>query len=147
LKPWESAGLGLHKSSLLWAQEFLSGSGQECEPTSHAYEADFNAYSWISAKNFYYQAVKTGSNALWAKTFRALGQVMHLLADSAVPAHVRNDPHLADPYEKWVANNFGNIKPKFLNNTSYKAINTLKQRAFFIITITNTYPCKVSNNH
>ncbi|GKT07184.1 hypothetical protein [Desulforhabdus sp. TSK] len=110
LKPWEIAGLGLHKSSLLWAQEFLSGSGQGCEPTSDVYEADFNAYSWISAKNFYYQAIKTGSNALWAKTFRALGQVMHLLADSAVPAHVRNDPHLADPYEKWVANNFGNIK-------------------------------------
>ncbi|GAB6908967.1 hypothetical protein JCM12296A_48070 [Desulfosarcina cetonica] len=42
--------------------------------------------------------------------FRSLGQLMHLVSDAAVPAHVRNDPHPpflldSDPYEKWVEEN------------------------------------------
>lgn len=31
--------------------------------------------------------------ALWATTFRALGNVVHLLQDAAQPQHTRNDPH------------------------------------------------------
>jgi hypothetical protein len=33
-------------------------------------------------------------DAAFADTFRAVGQVMHLIADSGVPAHVRNDIHI-----------------------------------------------------
>lgn len=29
----------------------------------------------------------------FADTFRALGQVVHLIVDAPVPEHVRNDPH------------------------------------------------------
>jgi hypothetical protein len=32
-------------------------------------------------------------SAYWATTFRALGDVMHLLQDMAQPQHTRNDPH------------------------------------------------------
>ena len=55
------------------------------------------------------------------QTFRSLGQVMHLVSDMAVPAHVRNDSHPGpllswaaksqkiDEYEKWVADHDGLI--------------------------------------
>ena len=95
LKDWNNAGLfSLNRSSIIWAQ------------------ASDNDFSWQLAKEYYYHALLTGSEESWAKTFRALGQVMHLVSDAAVPAHVRNDAHAkvyiyddSDPYENWVKNN------------------------------------------
>jgi hypothetical protein len=70
-----------------------------------------NDYSWLLSRDYYYQALLTGSEEQYAKTFRSIGQVMHLVSDAAVPAHVRNDAHLkkgfyddSDPYENWVKN-------------------------------------------
>ena len=37
-----------------------------------------------------------------ANTFRALGQLMHLVQDASVPAHVRDDVHIFYTYEGWV---------------------------------------------
>lgn len=38
-----------------------------------------------------------------AAAYVCLGQVLHLLEDASVPAHVRNDQHLdGDPYEQWL---------------------------------------------
>jgi hypothetical protein len=55
-------------------------------------------WSWNDAREYYFKALtspsKTERDKNWAKTFRALGQIMHLLQDSANPAHVRNDPHV-----------------------------------------------------
>ncbi len=96
MEPWDRAGLDIPLfptgiSSLVWAQ--LSD-----DPGGYSY----NAFSWIAARNNYYKALTTGSESDWKLTFQALGQVMHLVADAAVPAHVRNDTHpLGDPYEKW----------------------------------------------
>jgi hypothetical protein len=53
-----------------------------------------NDYSWLLSREYYYQALLTGSEEQYAKTFRSIGQVMHLVSDAAVPAHVRNDAHL-----------------------------------------------------
>ncbi len=36
-------------------------------------------------------------NAYWATTFRALGDVVHLVEDMAQPQHTRNDPHAGLP--------------------------------------------------
>ncbi len=96
LEPWESAGLDMPlvptgMSSLVWAQ--LSD-----DPGAYA----TNAFSWSAARANYHRALTTGSESDWAQTFQRLGQVMHLLADAAVPAHVRNDSHPSgDAYEKW----------------------------------------------
>lgn len=38
-------------------------------------------------------AIEADRKAYWATTFRALGDVMHLLQDMAQPQHTRNDPH------------------------------------------------------
>ncbi|MGV8073115.1 MAG: hypothetical protein AB2L11_00940 [Syntrophobacteraceae bacterium] len=118
LKSWDSAGLDLpllspELSSLVWAQ--LSDDPQG-DP--------HNEFSWTAARKSYYRALKTGSEADWALTFRILGQVMHLVSDAAVPAHVRNDPHYPgdpDRYEAWAAAN-GQMgpAPEFISKLNYK---------------------------
>lgn len=94
--PWQSAGLddfpftGI--SSIIWGQNSSQG------------------FSWINARRAYKTALTASSRAErdqgFADMFRGLGQVMHLIADSSVPAHVRNDQHAlpipGDPYEDWV---------------------------------------------
>ena len=55
-------------------------------------------WSWNDAREYYSKALTSETKAerdeQWGNTFRALGQIMHLIQDSANPAHVRNDPHL-----------------------------------------------------
>jgi hypothetical protein len=53
-----------------------------------------NEYSWGMAWEYYAEALFTNESstrdAKLAKTFRSLGQIMHLIQDMAVPAHTRN---------------------------------------------------------
>lgn len=80
-----------------------------------------NSMSWIWARNHFYEALTTTFNGrrepAFADTFRALGQVMHLVQDVAVPAHTRNDFHFpaidGEPYEAYIGKIF-----KRLNYTS-----------------------------
>ena len=48
----------------------------------------------------------------FAWTFQALGHSLHLIQDASVPAHTRNDSHIAvvgyDPYERWTRQNAEN---------------------------------------
>ncbi len=125
LKPWDKAGLnnffintfcfGIGEdfsvdSSIIWAQkqpELLSTK---------------NYWSWNKAREYYYKALtvndKNTKEMYFAQTFRSLGQVMHLIADSSVPAHVRNDIHVfpltipylgieigSQTYESWARKN------------------------------------------
>ncbi len=57
-------------------------------------------WSWNDAREYYFKALTSETKAdrdiYWGKTFRALGQVMHLLQDSANPSHVRADLHPFD---------------------------------------------------
>jgi len=57
-------------------------------------------WSWNDAREYYFKALTSETKAerdiYWGKTFRALGQVMHLLQDSANPSHVRDDLHPFD---------------------------------------------------
>lgn len=107
LKPWGSAGLTLtmpdSDSNLLWAQN----------P-----DQDF---SWQNARILYYEALTTGNEQAFAGTFLTLGHLMHLIADMAVPAHVRDDAHplgtgwyipktwRGDFYEKWAMENYDDV--------------------------------------
>jgi len=80
--PTSNAGLtGPGESAVLWSLRPVGG--QE--------------WSWNDAREYYYKALTSETKAErdrnWAKMFRALGQVMHLLQDSANPSHVRNDAH------------------------------------------------------
>ena len=95
---------GPYTSALQWAQ---------ARPGSN------DPYSWADAREYYYKALTSryetidgenlesaehSRNWYFAQTFRALGQVIHLLEDMATPAHVRNDRHIpgdADLYEAY----------------------------------------------
>jgi hypothetical protein len=115
LKSWDSSGLDMPLfptgiSSLVWAQS-------SDDPEGYTY----NGFSWIAARKSYYRALITGSETDWALTFQAVGRLMHLVSDAAVPAHVRNDPHPSgDPYEAWTAAN-GKMDDDLNSKLNYKS--------------------------
>ena len=108
-KAWNSAGLPLMPSNLVWSQQ----AAQEGETT----------FSWQTARESYFVALETGNTDDFAVSFRAIGQIIHLLSDMAVPAHVRNDKHPdevwritigpGDPYENWTKANVRTGKINF----------------------------------
>jgi len=98
-------------SNITWATGYKS-------PTEKASMDDaYNPYldppapnNWDNARIYYYKALTrsaplgtNGRETAYAQTFQALGQVMHLLEDMAVPAHVRNDfqSHLTFGFSPW----------------------------------------------
>ena len=118
LKPWNQAGLtdtlwpvdlwcyfGQYPqnevtSNVTWATGFLSALPQNKDTQVTA----FNEWDWDSAREYYHiyltgkdfsgldvASDKRTRDEYMTKSFRALGQVLHLLQDTAVPAHVRND--------------------------------------------------------
>ncbi len=121
LKAWNEAGLNdifTGTSSVIWAQDqsssglFLGGD-----------------WSWKKAREYFYIALtgkdfsgnlvaadKTQRDAYFAKTFRACGQIMHLVEDASVPAHVRNNSHIfGEGYEEWVEDTRKNNQNIFNN--------------------------------
>jgi len=54
-------------------------------------------YSWLDTRDYFYTALtstsKTDRDQYFAKTFRGLGQLMHLVTDMSVPEHARDDGH------------------------------------------------------
>ncbi|MDA8142265.1 MAG: hypothetical protein M0036_26765 [Desulfobacteraceae bacterium] len=113
------------RSNLTWATGCLN---MECgEQSRDADSISRNAWDWPSARQYFYTYL-TGMNHTGqvitldqpsrdyylVNTLQAIGQVMHLLQDMAVPAHVRDDfsqGHLMllpgwDSPKKWVGNDF-----------------------------------------
>lgn len=98
-------------SNITWATGLKS-------PTDTASPRDLQDMGWDSARKYFHNALTATDppirEAHFAKTFQALGQTLHLLQDTAVPAHVRNDflSHLIyagmNPggISKWVLNPF-----------------------------------------
>ena len=81
-------------SNVTWATGFLTAppNGQkENFSTNFSYAPN----NWDHARRYYFWALVSDSREMrdqyFASTFQALGQVMHLLQDASVPAHVRND--------------------------------------------------------
>jgi hypothetical protein len=102
LKSWATSGLvflGQHQPSILWMQR-----ATECQD-----------WTWSAARCLFYGALTAASpgerDEAWAETFRAVGQLMHLVVDASVPEHTRNDPHplggLFGSYEYWAQTQHG----------------------------------------
>ena len=98
----------MYLSALLWAQS---------NPNS------FNTVTWQQTRTHFYDALTSTSQEeienSFAKTFKNLGQLMHLVSDMAVPAHVRNDAHPevmlwdwmgATHFEIYTKNHFNDLK-------------------------------------
>ena len=82
-------------SNITWA------TGYETRGVKLTTSMDRQDMNWDNAHGYFYSALTETDHYkrddYFVKTFRALGQVMHLLEDMGVPAHVRNDfqSHLA----------------------------------------------------
>lgn len=103
---YASPNSGTQYSALAWA----TGKNSYDGPFS---KWDMQDSGWLSARSYYYSAltsnVATKRDTSFTETFKSVGQVMHLLQDMAVPAHVRDDfwiSHvwrgLPNPYEGYV---------------------------------------------
>lgn len=76
--------------------------------------ANGNDWGWQTARSNYFTALTAstdnGRKVALANSFRAIGQVMHLVQDLASVAHVRNDAHpLGDGFEEYANSNIGNL--------------------------------------
>ena len=75
------------ESSILWSQRRLG--------TQYV----GGHYSWHDTRDYFYKALTTDVPGMrevyFAKTFRGLGQLMHLIEDLSVPEHARDDGHYA----------------------------------------------------
>jgi hypothetical protein len=84
----ECSSWKLWYSNVTWATGFLSANGPQITRPNQW-------MGWSDARDYYYWALTSTSNkereSYFAKTFQALGQVLHLNQDVSVPAHVRND--------------------------------------------------------
>jgi hypothetical protein len=85
------------QSSVLWAQN----------PDQRPFLASAETWSWIRARLEFRDALTmpdiSDRNTAFGNTFRALGQVLHLVVDGSVPAHTRNDSHVSgEPLEVWL---------------------------------------------
>lgn len=58
-----------------------------------AYEAMYRALTGRDSAGKEVAKTQEERNKYWATTFRALGDVVHLIQDMAQPQHTRNDPH------------------------------------------------------
>lgn len=76
-------------SNITWATGYKSSDEKLLTPM------DRQDMSWDNARSYFFSAltatVPVDRDDYFVKTFRSVGQVLHLLEDMAVPAHVRND--------------------------------------------------------
>ena len=123
---WNQAGLDdfwfSGQSSVLWAQD----SGNQ----SSAWGGD---WSWASTRQSYFRSLTAinlkSKEQAFSDALLGLGHQIHLLQDTAVPAHVRNDAHpLAynrggSPHiEIWAAKNSNTIRQIAANSVAIPAV-------------------------
>lgn len=121
LDQWVGVGSVKEDDSPRYKNHFynpLDGSGLADVATgSSSYEwADQinSGWSWRNSRLSFYRGMTAPSDverrSALADSFRALGQVMHLVQDTAVPAHVRNDLHLIpDGFEVYASENVNSL--------------------------------------
>jgi len=97
-------------STVTWASGYTSA-GNPAKITSTK-QTTGNEWDWDHARSYYYDALTEKDtvkrNEHFAKTFKGIGNVLHLLQDMAVPAHARNDfvGHVVPEwFEKYVERN------------------------------------------
>jgi hypothetical protein len=135
--------LGMHytgQSQVLWGQNTTQNLGGN--------------WSWQDARRYFYIALagrnldgtevaetSANKNAYYAYTFRAVGQLMHLVGDASVPAHVRNNAHPEDS----LGIGYESAVEKFRTETRYGTLwnDLLSSPITFdksILDIPSTYP-------
>ncbi len=121
------------QSSVLWAMD------------------DNNDWSWQKVREYYYNALTFSDPDIrdtnFAKTFRGVGQLIHLIQDVSQPAHVRNDPHPFDAlrwrngFETWAINNADKVD-FFMQNPVFPPDSLLASGRGFPTPITELFDTK-----
>lgn len=79
------------KSNITWATEYLEPVADDAQKIMVSKQF----WSWTYARNHFYAALTSmepeARDLAFSNAFRAIGQIIHLIQDSAQPAHVRND--------------------------------------------------------
>jgi hypothetical protein len=109
LQPLASAGLfHQQRSAIEW---MLKPAG--AQSASETYDM-----SWFDAREYYLRGLTRSSAAdrehYQALMFKALGHLMHLVQDQAVPAHARNDAHLPVPGELDWYHRYVDLQARFM---------------------------------
>jgi len=107
LKRWLELGSKLEDNDLTmrWLNHFYdptTGKGLNTggiiiwgEPSLQWGKNSTNGWDWEDARNYYYSALtsinRDSRESAFANTFRALGQVIHLIENKTVPPNTRND--------------------------------------------------------
>ena len=104
-------GLTTGESAPLWAQK------------APRRQSPGGAFSWQDARQNFFSAListdQTSREIQLSESFRAVGQVMHLVQDMSVPEHVRDTSHAKTrTYEDWVEDVAGRNLPM---SRKYKA--------------------------
>ncbi len=69
-------------------------------------EANIKQLGYLTGNQTWKKALGLYQEGKKQESFIALGHILHLIEDMAVPAHTRDDSHAeGDPYEDWVKNN------------------------------------------
>ncbi|MBI4824610.1 MAG: hypothetical protein HY805_10350 [Nitrospirae bacterium] len=70
-------------------------------------------FLWQDARGSFYSGLISTTKGDREKSlsiaFETLGRIMHLVQDMAVPAHTRDDMHVADPFEGYISNRVGSL--------------------------------------
>lgn len=87
--------IGTGEPTAVWAQK---GVGQQSPGGAH---------SWLDARQYFYTALTSDTTLVREQkltdSFRALGQVMHLVSDMSVPEHTRDNSHIrSKTIEPWL---------------------------------------------
>jgi hypothetical protein len=123
--PWMNYACDIPRySNITWATGYTAPPPMGTK-TNVVVSPLYRRVSWDTAREYFYKALTCTTAAdrenYFAKTFEAVGHVLHLLEDMAVPAHTRNDfqshlfPNSAtflggffdryQPFEQYVKNN------------------------------------------
>lgn len=124
--PILNVGFGLWMGAPVWAQSstaqaaWRSGPPQENIPEMpwdwyFPESTSMTDWSWQATRRHFYSALTSPEDlarqASFAKTFRGVGQQVHLLQDMSVPAHTRIDLHLyRDGLEAWAKTNIDSLQ-------------------------------------
>jgi hypothetical protein len=88
-----------------------------------------NYFAWSWARITFIAALlkkeDADRNRIFARMFRSVGQVAHLLQDMAVPAHVRNDMQGHWEFQKVFYSAFKELHPDWWNLNNYKTYNVI----------------------
>lgn len=92
-------------SAITWATGYLAPPPDGAK-ASFSSSLTYGPNNWDKAREYYYKSLtlsnKVDRDIFFTWSFTAIGQVMHLLQDMAVPAHTRNDfsSHLMNGYKQ-----------------------------------------------